>query len=94
MKKPVLMTISRAIGAQVCRLRDHRYYYRNGTWESWCAYQCVRCGEWDRSFDELPYAPDDDDLITIDDPRQEETAEQDSRRARRWFAWLPWPRWL
>lgn len=88
------MTVSRKVGAIVCAVRGHDYFYPGGEINSWCAYACVRCGELDRPLESLPYRPDDADDFNWNDEEREERIEQDHELARRWFAPLPWPRWL
>lgn len=91
-----LLPASRALGAVVCRIKgEHRYHYADGSWNSWCAYQCIRCGELDRPLESLPDAPDWGDYDYDDHGYQDREAE-DAAYARdaRWFARLPWPRWI
>lgn len=80
--------VLRKIGFCVCVLRGHRYFYPFGFIESWCAYQCLRCGKPDKPLDLLPPAPgydwQEDNWARIDAARKLE---------QRWIRWLPWPRW-
>jgi hypothetical protein len=58
------IALSRFLGAGVCSVRGHRYFYPNGAIASWCAYTCIRCRKLDRPLEELPCRPDDaDDLL-------------------------------
>ena len=87
--------VSRALGRQVCKVRGHRYSYVYAH-DSNCAYECIRCAELDRPFDSLPTsAPNEDgywpDIDHSDDPPELRAAED---RERRWFAHLPWPKWV
>jgi hypothetical protein len=87
-----LNALSRSLGAVVCSVRGHRYFYPNSAIASWCAYSCIRCRKLDRSLEDLPYAPDDaEDLIGYED---EEQIEADRRHESRWFEALRFPRWL
>lgn len=88
-----LIDLSRALGHQICRVRECRYHYPGGACCTWYAYACVRCGELDRPLDSLAPMPDDDyyDDLWYYDPGR---AQAEADYARRWFRWLPWPRWL
>lgn len=92
--RTLLVRCSQALGRQVCHRKGCRYEPAGGAFLSWCAYACVRCGELDRPLDDLPPPPDGADYA--DDPWyiDPEQAEKDYCRARRWFAALPFPRWL
>lgn len=89
----LLLILSRRLGSLVCKCRGCRYDY-GGAICSWRAYGCVRCGELDRPLESLPYAPsfeDDDYPHWLDD---NDFDQQEADRFRRWFTFLPFPRWL
>ncbi len=94
MSGAMLMKVSRKFGAAVCAARGHSYFYPGGAINTWCAYACVRCGELDCPLESLPCRPDDDGDFDRYNDEYEQQLEQDYERARRWFAPLPWPRWL
>ncbi|MCZ2135846.1 MAG: hypothetical protein LC098_10540 [Burkholderiales bacterium] len=96
MQNELAVQVSRKVGAMVCAVRGHDYFYPGGEINSWCAYACVRCGQFDRPLESLPYRPDDaDDYIGWNDnDEREQRIEQEYELARRWFAGRPWPRWL
>jgi hypothetical protein len=95
MKKQTWVVICRKIGAGVCGLRGHDFFYPHGSIDSWRAYTCIRCGELSRPLDSLPSAPvtDTDDNDSWRDDDDDLRLEDEHAKARRWIAWLPWPRW-
>lgn len=90
---PPLMKITRAIGAQVCKVRGHLYYYPGGAIDTCCAYSCIRCRELDRPLESLEPRPLDEDYDYCDWDRFEDD-QRDFEYFCRWFSWLPFPRWL
>lgn len=90
----ITKTVTRKIGAMVCAIRGHNYFYPGGTINSWSAYTCIRCGELDRPLESLPDRPDDADDHEWYDEVHELRLEREHELARRWFVRLPWPRWL
>jgi hypothetical protein len=54
----IYFAVAWRIGARVCHYKG-RCTYTNTSWNSWTAYQCAYCGEWDRPLDSLATAPDD-----------------------------------
>lgn len=96
---PLGLRLSRAIGAAVCRVLGHEYFYPLGEVTSWSAYSCVRCNALSRPLEDLPYAPgwDDEDYggynDRFSDPDVDERIEREWAISRRWVSWLPWPRW-
>lgn len=89
-RKHLLQDFSRWLGAQVCIFRGHRYFYSDGVFNTNCAYLCVRCCELDRPIESLPEITLDD-WPDIDGADAEKEAKHDDRR---WFSWLPFPKWL
>lgn len=91
--KYAIQDASRWLGKQVCKARGHRYYYAGGAFDSNCAYDCLRCGELDRPIESLPETVPDEGGCWPDigfGPEEDARTE----RARRWFASLPWPKWI
>lgn len=93
----IVLRPSRALGAVVCKLKGgHRYFYADGSWNNWSAYQCVRCGELSRPLGSLPNAPswDEDGYDDHWTSRDHEQEARDYAHNARWFARLPFPRWI
>ena len=86
-----LRQLSRFVGAQICKVKGHRYHYANGCYDSWKAYACIRCGELDQPLEALDPAPDEPDY---DCRNWDEDNELEYRLDARWFSCLPLPRWL
>jgi len=86
--------LSRKLGASLCLLSDHKYFFPDGCFNGWSAYTCVRCGALSCPLDSLPPAPPDEDFTRWHDEEDDERIEQQHKMARRWFASLPWPRWV
>ncbi|WBG61856.1 hypothetical protein ELR50_02765 [Pseudomonas citronellolis] len=91
-----LVKLSRLVGAQVCKVKGCRYHYANGCYDSWKAYACIRCGELDKPLDSLAPRPDyiDDEWDEYRDWAEVEEGERLYQLDTRWFACLPFPRWL
>jgi len=94
---PLATHLSRAIGALVCRLRGHEFFYPGGEVNSWSAYSCVRCNALSRALEDLPNAPGPDDDHYDDnhyfDDDWQDRVDREWALAKRWVSWLPWPRW-
>lgn len=90
----MFIDLSRWTGRQVCRIRGHRYYYAGGAFCSDYAYGCIRCGELDRPLDSLPERTLDEDGYYDEPYYDEEIDREEFNQARRWFSWLPYPKWL
>lgn len=90
----LMLRLSRALGALVCRLRGGHRFYIPPVVCSWQAHACVRCGEPDQPLDTLPPAPSDEDGFgwLADEPDYFD--QREALRARRWLPFLPFPRWL
>lgn len=91
-----LRQLSRFVGAQVCKVKGCRYHYANGCYDSWKAYQCLRCGELDQPLESLQPRPDyiGDDYDEYGSWDEVEEGERLFELDTRWFVCLPFPRWL
>lgn len=96
MQNELAVQVSRKLGAMVCAVHGHRYFYPDGMYVAWRAHSCVRCGQWDQPLESLPYRPEGegDDLFDYFDEEREQQIERERDQAKRWFAPLSWPRWL
>jgi hypothetical protein len=81
--------MSRSIGAQVCKIRGHRYYSPTGCFEGNSPYFCCRCKEADR-----PWKPEDLEGDPLESWEEFEAHWRKYEHFCRWFSRLPFPIWL